>query len=63
MPKVKKEVSKCCNAEIDSRGGGYKGEQIYPIIEYCKECNQNLRKNGSGVRYFNPKTNKTEDYD
>ena len=30
--------SSCCSAEVDFSGGGYDGEDIVPIVEYCKKC-------------------------
>jgi hypothetical protein len=30
--------SKCCKAEVDYSGGGYDGEDIVPIVMYCKKC-------------------------
>ena len=58
MPKKKtiKKKSICCNAEIDCRGGGYEGEYIHPIEDYCKKCNQTLSVNGIKTIIHNPKT-------
>lgn len=52
------KLSKCCNAKIDYRGGGYEGEYICPIEDYCSECNQTLAVNGQRVKIYNPKTGK-----
>lgn len=41
--------SPCCNAEIDICGGGYDGEDICPIEDYCKKCGQLLAVNGHRV--------------
>ena len=31
-------LSTCCFAEIDCGGGGYDGENICPVYDFCKEC-------------------------
>ncbi len=36
-------ISKCCNAGVDFRGGGYDGEDILPVVEYCKECEKKCK--------------------
>lgn len=44
-----KYKSECCNAEVDFRGGGYEGEYIHPIEEYCKKCGKLLKINGHNI--------------
>ena len=57
---MKKIKSICCNADIDCRGGGYDGEDICPIEDYCTKCGQILAINGSsfGITIHDPKTGK-----
>jgi len=33
-------VSKCCYSETDVSGGGYDGEDIVPMIRFCKNCDK-----------------------
>ena len=56
----KEEITKslCCNAEIDCRGGGYDGEDICPIEDYCTRCGQTLAVNGLQVDILDPTTGK-----
>ena len=51
---MKKYLSKCCKAEVDYSGGGYDGEDIVPITEWCKKCGESLKVNGHNV--FRPKS-------
>ena len=55
-----KRLSPCCKAKVDYRGGGWEGDFIHPIEEYCPECDQTLAINGSsfGVEIVHPKTGK-----
>ena len=55
-PEEKKRTSKCCNAEIDFSGGGYVGEDIAPIEEYCVKCGQILSINGLKRKIYNLET-------
>ena len=41
--------SKCCNAEINTRGGGYDDERICPIEDFCTKCGDILLINGSDI--------------
>ncbi len=38
--KIKEPIllSKCCDAEVDFQGGGYIDEDVAPVIEVCKKC-------------------------
>ena len=38
--------SKCCNAKIGTKGGGYDEKDICPIKEFCTKCKQVLLING-----------------
>ena len=39
---MEKELkSKCCNAKIEFCGGGYDGEEIVPVYQYCANCLEN----------------------
>ncbi len=42
-----RRLSVCCNSDVDCRGGGYEGEYIHPIEDFCKKCGQTLEINGS----------------
>ena len=33
-------VSECCYFETDVSGGGYCGEEIESVIQFCKNCNK-----------------------
>ena len=30
--------TKCCKADVECAGGGYDGEDIVPVVAYCKKC-------------------------
>ena len=34
------KISKCCGAKIEYRGGGYDGEELCPIENYCSKCHK-----------------------
>jgi len=58
-PKKQPELRKspCCNAEIDYRGGGYDGEDICDLQDFCSKCGQLIAINGFMVDDIrNPKT-------
>lgn len=40
--KIKERKSRCCNAEIQYGGGGYDGEDIVPVEEWCKKCHNEI---------------------
>ena len=42
----KERKSPCCGAEMDYDSGGYDGEDIVPIREFCKKCGQTISVNG-----------------
>mgnify|MGYP001612202147 FL=1 len=35
-------ITKCCGAEADVEGGGYDGEDIVAIRDFCRECGKTL---------------------
>jgi len=63
-----KMVTACCESEIDCTGGGYDGEDIIPVVCFCKKCQKTepkMKQKGRGSfpkillkRHFNSQPTK-----